>query len=103
MPDENVRTTAVPGPPTTTTVDDPMCTCCTPQQPLEPMEPGKNEYRCPVTGLKYTFDPAEGVVQPVQAATRSSRTETTSREGGFYPEAPSREEVRRVDPSDPFA
>lgn len=99
--EENVtRTTAVPGPPTTGTVDNPMCTCCTPQQPLEPPTDGKTEYTCPVTGLKYTFDPAEGVARRAEGSVQN--TGTTQRES-MYPTTPPREEVRRVNPEDPFA
>jgi hypothetical protein len=98
MNEENVtRTTAVPGPPTTGTVDNPMCTCCTPQQPLEPIE--KTQYQCPVTGLKYTFDPAEGVPRRAESSAQGA---TTQREG-IYPSAPPREEIRTVNPEDPFA
>lgn len=102
MTNQGIKTTAVPGPPTTATVDNPMCTCCTPQQPLEPLEE-KNKYRCPVTGKEYTFDPAEGVVRPAAAATQRQNVETTRREEGFFPQAPTAEAVRQVDPSDGFA
>lgn len=97
------RTTAVPGPPTTGTIDNPLCTCCTPQQPLEPPENGGTQYICPVTALKYTFDPAEGIARKVEEASQQTNTSVTGRETGFYPQAPPREEIRTVNPSDTFS
>lgn len=95
-----IRTTATPGPPTTTTLDNPTCTCCTPQQPLEPPADGKSEYACPVTGLKYNFDPAEGVVRRAEnTSTKNVEAAGTS----MYPQAPPREQVRTVNPQDPFS
>lgn len=96
-----IKTTQTPGPPTTTTVETPKCTCCMPPQLLEAPETGQTEYTCPVTGQKYTFDPAEGVVQMVAGATQNQNVGAADRE--LFPKAPRREDVRRVNPEEPFA
>ena len=99
------RTTANPGPPSTTTLDTPMCTCCKPAQPLMPPDTGQTEYECPVTGQKYVFDPAEGVARQV-AVTRQTQTIETSvpnRVEDLFPRSPEREEIRTVNPEEPFA
>ena len=101
-----MKTTDQPGPITTGTIDNPMCQCCEPTQPLEPPQGTKQFYRCPVTGKKYSFDPAEGVVREQAAATRETQTEVRdnrSSDPDFMPRTPSRGEQRQIDPSDTFA
>ena len=103
------RTTALPCPQTTVEHEDPMCTCCEPPQPL--VSTGKSgAYECPVTGTPHTYDPAKGVARaaPITAPSASDAqpttyTETTPPDHDMFPKAPPTEEIRRVDPTAPFA
>lgn len=87
---------------TTGTTDNPNCTCCTPVQPLEPPTGNERYYTCPVTGKKYEYDPADGAVQEVSNRP-VNRQVIQSEDDGLFPKPPTREEVRRVNPQDPFA
>ncbi|MDO8669513.1 MAG: hypothetical protein Q7K65_04425 [Candidatus Buchananbacteria bacterium] len=87
---------------TTGTADNPNCTCCAPPQPLEPPANNEQTWTCPVTGKKYEYDPADGSVQRVPDRPVNRQVIETE-DDGLFPKPPTREEVRRVNPQDPFA
>lgn len=98
---QNQTTTIVTG------VEDAKCTCCQPGQPLVESS-DKGVLECPVTGTKYTFDPAMGGVQPYVArqpveGSQSHTTAAPSSRPNFFPDDEDEEALRRVNPQDPFA
>lgn len=86
----------------TGTTDNPKCTCCTPPQPLEPPANNQSVWTCPVTGKKYEYDPADGIVQPVSDRPVDRQVAETE-DDGLFPKSPTRDEARRVNPQEPFA
>jgi hypothetical protein len=71
--------------------DEPMCTCCTPPQPLEAASEGY--YLCPVTAKRYEYDLAVG------GAARQSRRANVTTEGrtDFFPGGNGSEAPRTID------
>ena len=87
---------------TTGTTDNPNCKCCNPTQPLEPPSGNERFYTCPVTGKKYEYDPADGAVAEVSDHPVDRQVIQTEGDG-LFPQQPTRDAIRKVNPQDPFA
>lgn len=74
--------------------DEPMCTCCTPAQPLEATEGG--QYICPVTAKRYEYDPALGGAAKQVGQSQRAGTTTVGR-ADFFPGDGAGEAPRTID------
>lgn len=89
--------------PNTSDTDNPKCTCCEPPNYLEPPMGGRGNWICPRTGFEYSYDPAEGTPHRVSRAREERDSGTRTSDQDFFPQTPSRERMREVNPREPFA